>query len=51
MLADRNLALLSPEKLHPAMYGGRFRDPQTNIRCALGSLLEEGRIEVSKLEG
>jgi hypothetical protein len=48
MLADRNLAQLSPERLHPAVDGGRCRDSQSNIRR---SLVEEWGIELSKLEG
>jgi hypothetical protein len=32
MLADRNLALLSPKRLHPAVDGGRCRDhSQTQV--------------------
>jgi hypothetical protein len=32
MLAGRNLALLSSERLHPATYGNRYRDQQPNFR-------------------
>ena len=50
MHADRNLAQLSPERLHPAVDGGRCRDPQPNIRQSPGSLVEELGIEVIKSE-
>ena len=51
MLANRNIAYLSPERLHAAVDGGRCRDPQPNIRQSSRSLLEEWQIEVSKLDG
>jgi hypothetical protein len=41
MLADRSLAELSPEKLHPAADGNRCRDPEPNIRWSLERLVEE----------
>ena len=41
ILADRNLALLSSERLHPAASGNRCIDPQPNIRWNLGSLVED----------
>jgi hypothetical protein len=49
MLVDRNLALLPPERLHPAADGRRYRDP--SIRWSSGNLEEEWGIELSKLEG
>jgi hypothetical protein len=36
VLADRNLAKLSPEMLHLSSDGNRCRDPQPNIRQSLG---------------
>jgi hypothetical protein len=41
MLADRNLAKLSPERLHPTIDGNRFGDPCTTIRMRSGNLVEE----------
>jgi hypothetical protein len=41
MLADRNLALLFSERLHPASNGKRCRDSQLNIIWSLRSLREE----------
>ena len=41
VLADRSLAWLSSERLHPAADGNRCRDPQPHIRWSLGSLIEE----------
>jgi hypothetical protein len=41
MLADRKLAQLSPEKLHPTANGNRCRDTQPIIRQSLGSVVEE----------
>jgi hypothetical protein len=41
MLADRNLAKLSSERLHPEADGSKYKDPQPNIRWSSGSLVEE----------
>jgi hypothetical protein len=43
MLADRSLALLSSERLHPAADWNRCRYPQPNIEQSPGTLLEELR--------
>jgi len=51
ILADRNLAQLSSERLQTAADGGKGRDPQANTRQSLGNLVEEWSIEVSKLLG
>jgi hypothetical protein len=51
MLADRNLAELPPERLHPIADRNICRDPKRNIRRRPGNLVEELGIEVSKLEG
>jgi len=40
MFADRNLAKLSLESLHPAADGGRCRGPHPNIRQSPESLME-----------
>ena len=50
MLAERNLAQLSLERLHPVTDGNRCRDPQPNIRQSSWSLVEELGIGLSKLE-
>jgi hypothetical protein len=48
MLADRSLAQLSFERLHPAVDGNRCRDPQPNIRqSSRESCVEEGGIGLS----
>jgi hypothetical protein len=41
LLADRNLAELSSEKLHPEADGRRCSDSYSNIRWSLGSFVEE----------
>ena len=41
MLAVRNLAWLSSKRLHPAADGNRCKDPQSNARQTLGSLMED----------
>jgi hypothetical protein len=50
MLIDRNLACLSSERPHQAAYGNRCRDPQSNIRWSVVSLVEElgGKIKGPK---
>ena len=48
---DKNLAQLSPERLHPAVDGNRCRDPQPNIKWSLGRLLEELGDGLRNLEG
>lgn len=39
-----------PKRLHPIGDGGRFRDPQPNVRQSPRSLVKELEKEVSKLE-
>jgi hypothetical protein len=51
MLADRSLAQLSSEKLHPAADGNRCRDTQPNTRQSMGSLVEESGEGLRELEG
>jgi hypothetical protein len=43
MLAHRDKAQLSPERIHLAAYGSRCRYPQPNIRQSSESLVEESR--------
>jgi hypothetical protein len=50
MFTDRKLAQLPPDRLHPAIDGGRCREQQSNIRWSSENLMEEWRIEVSKSE-
>jgi hypothetical protein len=47
MLVDRSLALLSSERLHPAVDANRYSDPLLNIRQKLESC---GRI-LGRIEG
>jgi hypothetical protein len=41
MLADRNLAQVSSDRIHTAANGKRYRLPQPNIRWSPGSLMAE----------
>lgn len=42
---------MSPERLHPTVEENRCRDPESNIRLNLGSLVKEWEIELRELEG
>jgi hypothetical protein len=46
MLADRSLAWLSSERLHPAVNSDRYRDPQANIGWRLENLMEELEVRI-----
>ena len=48
MLADRNLAQLSPARLHPAAKGDKCRDPQPNIRWCRRTVVAERGPEGSR---
>jgi hypothetical protein len=41
--ADRSIAQLFPERLHPEADGNRCRDPQTNSKVSSGKDLESQR--------
>jgi hypothetical protein len=41
MLADRNLALMSPERPHPTANGKRYRDSHPNSRWSFRGLVKE----------
>ena len=51
MLVDRNLALLSSERLNLVADSERYRDPQLSTGWSLGSLMEgqEDRLPAPKV--
>ena len=51
MLADKNIARLSPEMLYPAADRNRCQDPCPHIRQNSESLVKEWGIELSRLKG
>ena len=51
MFADRSLAWLSSERLHPAADSDRYRHPQPNSGWSLGTLMEELGEGLGDLEG
>ena len=51
MYADKSLAWLSSERLHPAAGSDRCRQPQPNSGWSLGILMEEQEEELQPLMG
>jgi len=51
MLADRSLAWLSSERLHPASDSDRCRHPQPNSGWSSGTLMEEQEEGLWALKG
>jgi hypothetical protein len=50
MLVCRSLEYLSPKRLHPAINGNKYGDPQPNIRQWSASCVEELGIELGEAE-